>query len=278
MGSVVRHDGHGHRTVGTVSAMTFVPVKGMRLVQPDSVELGPNGIEGDRRFQVCDAGTLKSKSARDPRMGNIEASWDPGDESLKLVFPSGRVAEATVEAGRPISVIRAWDDAEMPAREVFGPWSEALSQELGEELVLVRSEIDQGANDVAALTFLSEASIERLARELGADDLDHERFRMTMVADGPGEHEEDEWYGRKLQAGEARIRILGPVPRCAVTTRRPGHAERDHDVLRALIGYRGRIQSPYEDEYADAPFGVYAETVDPGRVAVGDPIRLLADG
>lgn len=257
-----------------MSALSFAPVKGMKLVQPSSLEIGPDGIDGDRRFQVCRAESLKNLAAKDPRLGRIEASWDPGDARLTMTFPSGRVAEGAVEPGEEVSVTRAWDDAAMPAREVSGPWAEALSEELGEELVLVRSEIPQGANDVAPLTFLTEASIGRLARELGVEGIDRERFRMTMVAAGPGEHEEDEWYGRELEVGDARIRIRGPIPRCAVTTRKPGESEQDLDVLRTLIDYRGRIWSPYEEEETDAPFGVYAETVTPGIVRVGDRIAL----
>ena len=261
--------------VGTISTLSYAPVKGMRLVQPESVEIGPNGIDGDRRFQVCEAGTLRNRAARDSRLGRIEAGWDPASQELSLTFPSGRVAAGRVQTGERMSVVRAWDDASMPARAVIGPWSEALSEELGEDLILVRSEIRQGANDVAPLTFLTEGSIERLAEELSVERIDGERFRMTMVVSGPSAHEEDDWYGRELEVGEARIRILGPVPRCVVTTRKPGSGERDLDVLRALVGYRGKIWSPYEDEDSDAPFGVYAETVTPGRAGVGDEIRLL---
>jgi uncharacterized protein YcbX len=253
-----------------------VPVKGMRLVQPESLDIGADGIDGDRRFQVCRAGTLKSLGAKDPRLGLFESSWDRGSERLGIRFPSGRVAEAKVELGEPTTVTRAWDDADMPAREVSGPWAEALSDELGEDLVLVRSEIPKGgANDVAPLTFLSRASVQRLAKELEVEALEPDRFRMTLIADGPGEHQEDEWYGRELDVGDARIRIMGPVPRCAVTTRTPGQAEQDLDVLRTLIRYRGAIWSPYEDEETEAPFGVYAETVTPGPVRVGDEIALL---
>jgi uncharacterized protein len=266
----------GDRIVGKVDALSFAPVKGMRLVQPESVQLGPNGIDGDRRFQVCDAETLRGRAAKDSRLGRIAASWDPSTEELSLTFPSGRVAAGRVELGGPKAVIRAWDGASLPGREVRGPWSEALSEELGKDLLLVRNETPEGANDVAPITFLSLDSVRRLARELGVEDIDRERFRMTMIASGPGEHEEDEWYGRELDVGGARIRILGPVPRCAVTTRKPGTGKRDLDVVRALVQYRGKIWSPYEKEDADAPLGVYAQTVTPGPAGVGDEIRLAA--
>jgi uncharacterized protein len=257
-----------------LARISYAPVKGMRLVKPDSVELGPDGVDGDRRFFVCDVETMRSRAAKDPRLGLIHAGWDPGERRLTLRFPSGRTAEATVALGDALTVSRVWDGAPMAAREVLGPWSEALSEELEMPLLLVQAEGRSGANDVGTLTFLSDGSLGRLARELGVDELDSDRFRMTLVADGISEHEEDSWYGRIVEVGEAAIRILGPVPRCAVTTRDPATGERDHDVLRVLDEYRGSIHSPLDHEEARAPFGVYAETVSPGLVRVGDPIRL----
>lgn len=255
---------------GSIRELSLAPVKGMKLVHPESVMLGPYGVEGDRRFHVCDASTMVSVAAKDPRLGRIEAAWDPQENVLGLRFPSGRVTESVVRLDRTVGVTRPWDDATLPARVVLGPWSEALSEELGADLLLLRAETLGGANDVAPLTLVSEASLARLARELGDEFIDAERFRMTMIATGLEEHEEDRWYGRLVRVGKAQIRILGPVPRCAVVTRRPGSGRRDHDTLRTLIRYRGSIHSPYKGEEVEAPFGVYAETVRPGRVRVGD--------
>jgi uncharacterized protein YcbX len=260
---------------GSIRVISFAPVKGMRLVQPERVLLGEDGVAGDRRFFVCEAETMRSRAARDARLGLIEATWEPEAERLGLRFPSGRAVVDGISLGRRVTVSRRWDGAPLPAREVEGPWGGALSEELGMPLLLVRSESEVGANDVGTLTLLSEASLERLARELGVSSIGPDRFRMTLIAGGIGEHEEDCWYRRRVRAGEAVIRVLGPVPRCAVTTRDPATGERDHDVLRALNTYRGAIHSPFENEEARAPFGVYAETVTPGLVRVGDPISLI---
>lgn len=65
------------------------------------------------------------------------------------------------------------------------------------------------------------------------------------------------------------IRVSGPVPRCALTTRSPDTGERDLDTLRLIKGYRGVRNGEAID------FGVYARVVRPGRVRVGDVVELV---
>ena len=62
---------------------------------------------------------------------------------------------------------------------------------------------------------------------------------MLLTLAGCAEHEEDGWDGRLLQIGAAVVRVGGPVPRCAVTTRDPDTGVRDLDTLRLIQGYRG---------------------------------------
>ena len=99
--------------------------------------------------------------------------------------------------------------------------------------------------------------------------LDGRRFRMLVHLAGCEPHEEDGWDGRLLSLGEAVVRVGGPVPRCATTTRDPETGERDFDTLRAIKAYRGLRERKHID------FGVYADVVEPGRVRVGDPAELI---
>ena len=92
---------------------------------------------------------------------------------------------------------------------------------------------------------------------------------MLLDLDGCAEHEEDTWDGRRLRVGEAVLRVGGPVPRCAATTRHPESGVRDLDTLRLIKGYRGVRDGEAID------FGVYALVEEPGRVRVGDPVEPL---
>ena len=111
---------------------------------------------------------------------------------------------------------------------------------------------------------------EALGARLGLAELDPRRFKMSIELDGLGAHEEDGWEGRELRIGGARLRVGGRVGRCALTTMDPDCLRLDHDVLRTLLDYRGALPT------GEPPFGMYAEEAAPGRVAVGDPVEMVA--
>ena len=77
-----------------------------------------------------------------------------------------------------------------------------------------------------------------------------------------------------MRIGEALVRLRGDVGRCAITTQNPDSGIPDLDTLRTLAGYRPRTQNEAGKEHI--PFGVYGEVVEPGRVAVGDPVEQTA--
>ena len=78
--------------------------------------------------------------------------------------------------------------------------------------------------------------------------------------------------GRGLAAvGAAEIRIGGPVPRCAATTRDPDRGVRDLPAVQVIRAYRGLRDTFFGP---GVPFGVYADVVTPGRVRVGDSLQL----
>jgi uncharacterized protein YcbX len=89
---------------------------------------------------------------------------------------------------------------------------------------------------------------------------------MTFDLDGCAAYEEDTWANRVVGLGGATVRVLGAVPRCVVTTLDPTTGERDFPTLLAIKRSRGVVDG-------DLPFGVYAEILEPGAVAVGDAVE-----
>ena len=90
---------------------------------------------------------------------------------------------------------------------------------------------------------------------------------MLFGLGGCEPHEEDAWLGGELHIGDARVRLLGTVGRCAITTQNPETGERDFDTLRAIRAYRG-----VSDERS-IDFGIYGDVLEPGRVRVGDRVE-----
>jgi uncharacterized protein YcbX len=245
-----------------VTRISITPVKGMALHHPDEVQLDRNGVAENRRFFMIDADNRLYGILRHVR---IRAEVENDGDRLSLAFPDGEVVAGDVELGEATET-DFWGRA-VRGREVEGPWSEALSDYAGQTVRLVRTDRPGDAVDVLPATLVSRESVEALAGHAGRDAVDGRRFRMLLEIEGCEPHEEDGWAGKHVRVGEALLRVGGPVPRCAVTTRDPHSGERDLDTLGTIAGYRGL------DEKRHANFGVYAEIEEPGIVRVGSPVE-----
>jgi hypothetical protein len=256
--------------VRTVSRFCVTPVKGMALQHPSSVDLGPAGISGSRRFYLVDAsGELFSAWAFGPLVC-VRPAYDLTTERLTLTFPDGRVIDGdAASVGAPVTT--DFYGRPVPGRGVAGPFTEALSAFVGKPATLVRCERDGDGVDVHPLSVISNASVRDLARRGGRDQpLDARRFRMNIEIDGCEPYDEDAWRDRRLRVGEAILRVGGPIPRCVLTTQSPETGERDWNTLAQIARYRPRIAG-----HGGLPFGVYARVEEPGRAAVGDGVELL---
>jgi uncharacterized protein len=228
-------------------------------------------VEDDRRYTVL---TEDGRIFDGTKLGRIvqlraELQRDEGAERLTIRMPSGEVVSDEVRLGAPIQQLLY--GRVFTARPVIGPWADALSTWAGRPLRLVRSERLPGEPDRNAVSIVSEASVEELARH-GNDGrpVDARRFRMLVqVAGAEAPHEEDGWLGREVAIGEAIVRVTKRDARCVITTQDPDTGERDFPTLHVIKRYRG-----IRDGHA-LDFGVYADVVRPGRVAVGDAISVL---
>lgn len=248
----------------TVTALSIAPVKGMRLVAADALELGPTGARGDRAFCVVDADSRLLLTTRTPGLLQILPHWD--GEVLSLRFPDGsEVAEPPALGARASTANYA--GRAVPGRLVGGAHAEAVSAHLGRDVRLLARDEGERLADDAPVTLMSRASLAALAPELGGDVPDARRFRMTIAIDGVEAWEEHGWPGREIAAGAALLRGLDPVPRCVVTTRDPEDGRTDAPVLAALAALRGK---------SDVTFGLWCEVAEPGLVRLGDDVSVAA--
>jgi len=255
--------------VPSISRISIAPVKGLALDHPQQVMLHRHGVTENRRFYIVDDDGRRYGLLRDGRLWQVAADYDAESERLSIRLPDGSVAEGEVALdgelttdfyGRPVL-----------GRVVEGAWSEALTKLVGRPLRLIQSvepgaAVDRGRGGVS---LASDASLAELARQVD-EEVDGRRFRMLFSVDGCEPHEEDRWLGREVRIGPARVRMLGAVGRCAITTQNPATGVRDIDTLAAIKAYRG--QNPKTKEL---DFGIFGEVVEPGLVRVGDPVEPL---
>jgi uncharacterized protein YcbX len=121
---------------------------------------------------------------------------------------------------------------------------------------------DRGVFDTMPISLLTVQTLAGLGRLVGTD-LAACRFRPNLLVDASGgDFPEDAWVGRVLRIGGLRMRVDVRDQRCVMVTIDPVTLRRDPAVLRAIARER------------DNRLGVYGSAVEPGRVAVGDPVEL----
>jgi hypothetical protein len=255
--------------VRTLSLLSIAPVKGLRLVHPSSVELGPDGIPADRRFLMAGEEGALIGATEHPELLQVVPEYDAAAERLRLSFPDGSAVEGAADRTEEEVHVDVWK-RRATGRKVSGPFADALSAFLGIPVRVVRV-ADAEGQDAQPLTLVSSASVARIG-SLGGDELlDGRRFRMNLEIGGAEPYEEDTWSGTLVRIGGATIRVGEQVPRCVVTTLDPDTGAKDFKTLNLLARHRPRI-----GPRAGLPFGMYAEVVDPGRVSVGDAVEPLS--
>jgi hypothetical protein len=113
------------------------------------------------------------------------------------------------------------------------------------------------------LALITTQTIVRLGALVGAQ-LVVQRFRPNILVEAAEEvaFAEDAWLGCVLRIGSMRMRVDKRDGRCAVVTIDPVTTERNPAILRAIARDR------------EGCLGVYGSTVEPGRIAVDDPVVI----
>ena len=266
------------RAMPRVARLSIAPVRALGLHHPGFIDLDEAGVREDRRFYLVDehghildrlrAGSLVQVQART----NPEATW------LRLAFPDGTIVAGDVQLDEPVRTHVYGREA--LGHVVGGPWAAALQPYAhGRQLLLVRCDnpggtrIRAGETQVRnAVSLVSDGSLQELARQLGVDRVDGRRFRMLIEIEGATAHQEDTWIGGQVAIGSAVLDITKPDARCAITTQHPDTGERDLDTLRTILRYRGFRA---DDDEKRIDFGVLGEVAVPGRISVGDEVRVL---
>ena len=232
--------------VGRVAGLWRYPVKSMAGEALADVEVSWHGLAGDRRWAFVREGMVRS-----------DFPWLTIRERAQMWHYLPSFAEPERPDDSPTLVAT-------PGGDRFDVADPALAAELGEGVTLIKQ--GRGAFDAMPLSLISAQSVTGLAALTGLD-LGPERFRPNLLIDTGGDgFPEDEWVGAVLEIGGFAMRVDQRDQRCVMINIDPASAVRDATVLRTLARSR------------DAFIGVYGSTVTPGRVALGDPVRIVAAG
>ncbi|SDE86459.1 hypothetical protein SAMN05421538_11320 [Paracoccus isoporae] len=91
-----------------------------------------------------------------------------------------------------------------------------------------------------------------------------ERWRGNLWIEGAEAFAEQDWIGREIHIGAARLVIREPIGRCAATAVDTETGEPDRDMVRAL-----------SDAFGHSNFGVYAEVLDGAEIGELDEVTVM---
>jgi len=220
------------------------PVKSMGAEALDLADVSWFGIGGDRRWAfVRDEATrsdfpwltIRERNDMNQYSPSLSDSSRPDKSPTVVCTPSGAVMDVA--------------DPRL-ANELYPSGAQVIKQ-------------NRGVFDTFPLSLITTQTISNLGDSLGID-LNVQRFRPNLLIEASVDSPfpEDEWVGCVLRIGDLRIRVDKRDGRCAVITVDPVTAERKPEILRAVVSER------------EGCLGVYATTVEPGQIALGDEVVL----
>lgn len=243
-------------TVGRILELWRYPASSLAGERLDRLDIGQEGVDGDRLFGVVDAVTGA------PAKPDGDRRWHPIPFARSRLSPSGAL-QVSVAGGD-------WLDA--PGEDC----DEALSAHFGFAVALkpfIRASAPDFAGDLTAprytkapIHLLTTASLARLQALHPAGAADARRFRPNVVVDMPavdGSFPETEWIGRRIALGEVELTISEPCRRCGFTMIAQEGFGFDPEILRSLVRNNGHN------------IGVYCTVDRPGRIFPGDALRLI---
>lgn len=237
-------DRENGRLAGRVVGLWRYPVKSMAGEPLPEAEVSWHGLAGDRRWAFVRNGVTQSGF---PWL-TLRERHDLSHYQPSFVDPS--------QPDRSPTMVRT------PTGVVFDVMDCALATELWPQGAHVIKQ-NRGVFDTFPLSLITTQTIARLGEMVGAQ-LDVQRFRPNILvaaaADAP--FTEDTWVGSVLRIGGMRMRVDKRDGRCVVITIDPVTTQRDPAVLRTVARDR------------QGCLGVYGSTVEPGRVAVDDPVII----
>jgi uncharacterized protein YcbX len=248
-----------------ISSIYRYPVKGLTGERLSPVAVSPGAtLPNDRAFAL-----ENGPSGFDP----AAPTWQPKIKFLCLMR-NARIASLTTRYEDATGTFTAAKDGETlltadlsqasgraAAEEFFQAF---MGKEARGKIRVLRSP-GHSFSDVAkkVVSIINLESVAALGRAINRK-VHPLRFRGNIHVEGLPAWSETELVGKTIRIGGIDLRVVKMIQRCAATEVDPETAERDIDVPDALYRLTG-----------DDDCGIYAEVLNSGTIAEGDPLTVL---
>jgi MOSC domain-containing protein len=242
------------------------PIKSLAGERVPALTLAADGADGDRAWGIRDQRDGRILTGRrEPRLLFAAARLGP-DGLPRVTLPDGRelagpgpATDAALSAwlGWPVSLVSAVE-SDAARAEYFADATDDTSRAI--EWTMPKGRFV----DSSPVLLMTTAGLRSGAAAHAAGVWDVRRFRPNVLIDLEGEGWlEDEWLGRTLQIGSARLTPRQRCIRCTMVTRAQPGLARDVDIYKTVHRSHG------------GEAGVWSEIARPGTIAEGDSLDLL---
>ncbi|CPR05421.1 mosc domain-containing protein [Mycobacterium bohemicum DSM 44277] len=268
-----------------VASLLRYPVKSMLGETVTSLFVDEGGADGDRRLALIDAETGHVASAKQARLwrGLLQCTARADDGRVSILLPDGTPVGADdpgVEdalsrlTGRTVRLVRQRPDGatlERPDPErLLELGLDADDADVGGRILqIAQATPGDSFTDEAPLHAITTATVEHI----GVEALRYRPNVVIATPDGYPPYAENDWVGKAVTAGAARMRVLTATSRCVVPTLEHGPLPRAPQALR-IPAAENRWDTGGHGPQPCA--GAYLEVLAGGVVRVGDPVTIGA--
>lgn len=252
--------------VGSVASLYRYPVKGLTPERLDQVALAPGQpLPLDRRYAIENGPSGFDPAApqyfpkikflmlmRNERLAALRSHYDEASHTLTIHRDGAEIARGDLETSEGRAAIEQSFAANF-ADELRGPPKILFSAG--------HSFSDVAKKVVSIINLASVAAVEGVVGQT----VDPLRFRGNLYVAGWPAWREFDLMDQVLAIGDARLKVVKRIVRCAATNVDPDTAARDLNIPATLM-----------QTWDHADLGVYAEVVAGGTIAEGDAIAMEA--
>jgi MOSC domain-containing protein len=211
-----------------------------------AIENGPGRFDPEHPQHLAKINFLML--ARDERLATLKTRFDETTHTLTILRDNKQVSRGQLSTPLGRKMVEQFLAAYMQAELRGAP-----------KIVFAEGHT---FTDCAAkcLHIVSLDTLHELERAAGMP-LNPLRFRPNLVMEGLGTWEEFKWIGKTLTVGTTEFHVTSRAQRCAATDVDPDTGRRETAISAVL-----------QRTWGHADFGVYAQVVRGGTIAVGDAI------
>jgi len=260
----------------TLSQLAIYPIKSTAQVALQRAQMGPFGLDMDRRWMLIDDNGCMLTQRKHPRLCLVKCKLEDNQLSVsaagspELIIP-GQHTERFLKA-------TVWEDTcnAIDCGDEASDWFSTFLNTSTRLVYFPRDEVRQvdlnfaRPGDITAFSdgfpylLISQASLDDLNSRLDSP-VEMRRFRPNLVIKGTEPFAEDNW--KKIRIGNTTLNLVKPCSRCSIPSINPDTAEQSAEVVKTLAGYRMRENKIF--------FGQNVIAEGPGELVVGMEVEIL---